>query len=196
MEKFDKGNILTICIAGILLLALVIVLIVGGCARRENPEWNPLKPWEKPETVDTTEDDTKPEPKPSATDPSNPSNASDPTVNSSATTPTTGSDNQPTTAPTTDQNQPTTAPTTPESTTAPTTGTETPPESTAPTEGDGLLTWEEYEVLTGPEQRAYKATFPSLDAYLAWRAAALQAYHDAHTGKMENGKIDLEDAFG
>lgn len=211
MKKLDKTNLITICVAGGLLLVLVIVLIVGGCARREGTQWSPLKPKETTEEVGTTGADEKDGTK--DTDPSG-TGSSDPSGSTGNTNPSGGNDNTPTTKPTTGNgstptSQPTSGPTTqPTSgpTTQPTSGPTTQPTSgptTQPTEPTGgnteptggqpqLLTWEEYLAMTSAEQIAYMNSFPSVEDYLVWFKAAKEAYNNAHTGVIgPDGSIDL-----
>ena len=186
MKKLDKTNLITICVAGGLLLVLVIVLVVGGCARREGTQWSPLKPKETTEEVGTTGADEKDGTKdtdPSGTGSSDPSGSTGNTNPSGPTTqPTSGPTTQPTSGPTT---QPTSGPTT--QPTEPTGG------NTEPTGGQPqLLTWEEYLAMTSAEQIAYMNSFPSVEDYLVWFKAAKEAYNNAHTGVIgPDGSIDL-----
>ena len=100
--------------------------------------------------------------------------------------PDTPTDPEETTTPDTPTNPDT--PTDPEETTTP----DTPTDSQEP-EGPQILTWEQYQAMTGPEQYAYSLTFPTLTDFNNWYAAARAEYEAAHPKETisPDGNIDL-----
>ena len=83
-------------------------------------------------------------------------------------------------------------PTNPTNPTQPTEPEETTEPPTMPeVEGIKLLTWEEYQALSGKEQRAYKESFPNRDDYYAWLDAAQAAYKAEHESEFGGGGVDI-----
>lgn len=52
------------------------------------------------------------------------------------------------------------------------------PVQTLPPESEGI-TFLDYQAMSGEEQRRFINSFPSIDAFMAWHAAALQEYKDS-----------------
>ena len=68
-----------------------------------------------------------------------------------------------------------------------------------PSEGsDTLMTYEQFQAMTGAEQFAYQSSFADLDAFFAWYNAAKEAY-DKENPSIEiggNGSVDMDDLLG
>ena len=106
----------------------------------------------------------------------------DDTPSSGTSQPSTGTSVPGSSAPSTQTSQPATSTTKPatQSTTNPATQTTKP--SAKPEES---MTYEQFQAMTGAEQRAFQDSFESLDAFFAWYNAAKEAY------EKENPSIEI-----
>ena len=60
--------------------------------------------------------------------------------------------------------------------------------------GGNELTYEEYLALSAEEQKAYMASFDSLDDFMEWVIAARDKYNAEHaTPEIGDGDLDLND---
>ena len=61
-----------------------------------------------------------------------------------------------------------------------------------------LLTYEQFQAMTGAEQFAYQSSFADLDAFFAWYNAAKETY-EKENPSIEiggDGVVDMEDLLG
>ena len=179
MEKLDKTKIITIGIAALLVLVLAIVMICGACSGNQDAEWNPLTTAGTTDTTGESTDDTAQNQTGSTTD-----------VVPEVSIGVIEKDqldeilNQPP-KPTKPTTQPTTKPT---EATEPSQETEN---TTPGTDEVKLLPWEEWKDLPREEQLAYRASFPSLDAYFQWYNEAKAQYESTQPTLGPDGNIDL-----
>lgn len=168
----------------LLVLLLGITMICGGC-KGKDAEWNYTPNYN---TTGSTGDTTTSERTDAFGDPTAPNadvSLEDKETLDSTTDSTTGTTTGGTTGGTTTGN-------TTGGTTDSTTG-----ETTSPTDPsydeDGYMTYESYMALTGPEQDAYRETFPTLKDFNAWFHAAKAAYDAEHPKEtITDGNITLD----
>ena len=84
------------------------------------------------------------------------------------------------------------------STSAPDTSLPTTQPSTSPSGPNTSLTYEQFQALTGAEQRAYQESFENLDVFFEWYNAAKETY-EKENPPIEigpDGDVDLDDLAG
>ncbi len=70
--------------------------------------------------------------------------------------------------------------------------------STSPAGPDTSMTYEQFQAMTGAEQRAFQASFPDIDAFFEWYNAAKETY-EKENPSIEiggDGVVDLDGLLG